>query len=245
MWSRFEVIPAIDLLDGAIVRLRQGEFDATTRYVGDPAEVAAAFAVAGADRIHLVDLDGARAGSSRNLATLHSVVVAVGGRCAVEAAGGLRSAAAVKACFEAGADRVVLGTAAITDPSFAAAMVAEHGAERVAVAIDVRDGVAIGDGWRSGSRGRPVGDLLDALDAAGIVVYEVTAIERDGTRTGPDLGLLARVVAGGRSIVASGGVSSIGDVVAVRELGCSGVIIGRALYEGDLGLAEVVAALGD
>jgi phosphoribosylformimino-5-aminoimidazole carboxamide ribonucleotide (ProFAR) isomerase len=162
----------------------------------------------------------------------------------VEVAGGLRSEAVVAEALRAGAHRVVVGTAALEDPGFAARLVERHGAQRVAAAIDVRDGLALGEGWRAGARGLPVGDAIRALADAGLAVFEVTAIARDGLLGGPDLDLLGRVVAmAAGEVIASGGIGRIEDVLAVRELGCRGAIVGRALYEGRFTVREAIGAL--
>ena len=138
----------------------------------------------------------------------------------------------------------MIGTAALRDPSFAAAMVTRHGPERVAVALDVREGVAVGDGWVAGAAGVSVGDALVALSAVGATTFAVTAIERDGLLGGPDLELLgACVAATDGAIIASGGIRSIADLEAVRAIGCRGAIIGRALYEGRLDLATAISVL--
>jgi phosphoribosylformimino-5-aminoimidazole carboxamide ribotide isomerase len=160
---------------------------------------------------------------------------------ACEVAGGLRDEAAVAAVLDAGAARVVVGTAALRDPAFVERLVARFGAERVAVALDVRDGLAVGQGWVLGAAGVPVEEALGALSDRGARTFIVTAIERDGLLSGPNLELLGRMVRLGRGdIVASAGVSSLSDIVAVRAIGCAGAIIGRALYEERLDLGEAL-----
>jgi phosphoribosylformimino-5-aminoimidazole carboxamide ribotide isomerase len=244
MTSGFELLPAIDLRGGRVVRLHQGDFDRETAYSGDPIAVAVAFAAAGASWLHVVDLDGARTGSPVHGATIAAIAAAVGGTVHVEAAGGLRTREAVREALRTGASRVVIGTAALREPAFAARLVETHGSDRVAAAIDVRDGRARGDGWDGAA---PTTDALDAirrLADAGISVFEVTAIDRDGLLLGPDLDLLGRAVALGRGqIVASAGISSIEDIAAVRGIGCSGAIVGRAIYEGRLDLRDAIAKL--
>lgn len=237
----FDVIPAIDLMGGRVVRLRRGEFSDETTYADDPRETAVRFANAGAGRVHVVDLDGARQGRPVQLSAIRSVIDAVGGRLAVEVSGGLREAAAVNDALMAGAARVVVGTAALRDPAFAGDLVATHGASRIAVAIDVRDGVAVGHGWTTDAAGLPAREAMARLAAAGVTIFELTAIARDGLLEGPDLDLLAQlVVPGGPDVIASGGISSLADVRAVADLGCAGVIIGRALYEDRIDLGEAV-----
>ncbi len=240
----FELLPAIDLRGGRVVRLRQGDFDRETSFGDDPVSVARGFVSAGASWIHVVDLDGARAGEPRQASAVAAIVAEVGERAACQVAGGLRSEAAVGAALATGARRVVIGTAALRDPSFAARLVARYGADRVVVALDVRGGIAVGEGWRSGAPGLPADEALLALAETGITRFAVTAIDRDGLLEGPDLTLLGRLVALHRgAIIASGGISSIEDVLAVRDLGCSGAIVGRALYEGRLDLRDLIDRL--
>ncbi|MEO5884507.1 MAG: 1-(5-phosphoribosyl)-5-[(5-phosphoribosylamino)methylideneamino] imidazole-4-carboxamide isomerase [Candidatus Limnocylindrales bacterium] len=249
MTSGFDVLPAIDLRAGRVVRLEQGDFTRETAFSEDPVAVARAFAADGARGLHVVDLDGARDGAPAHGAVIRAIVAAVGERVSVEVAGGLRSAAAVASALEAGAGRVVVGTAALDDPSFAARLVASHGAVRVVAAIDVRDGLAVGDGWvvgagrASGTAGVVAADAIRSLADVGVLTFEVTAIARDGLLRGPDLALYERLVALDRgSIVASAGIASVSDIAAVRSIGCRGAIIGRALYDGRLSLAEALRA---
>lgn len=245
--SSFDLLPAIDLRGGRVVRLLRGDFDHETVYGGDPVAVAVAFVADGARWLHVVDLDGARDPAARQLEVVAAIVAGVGERASVEVAGGLRDESAVEGALRAGAARAVVGTAALYDPAFAGRLVQAYGAGRIAVALDVRDGLAVGHGWRPGSGGVPVEDALRRLADVGVVAFEVTAIDRDGTLAGPDLGLLARLVALGRgAIIASAGISTVDDLRAVRDLGCAGAIVGRALYEGRLSLQDalVTAASG-
>ena len=240
----FELLPAIDLRGGRVVRLRQGDFGQETAYSDDPAAVAIEFARDGASWLHVVDLDGARSGSPAHGAQVAAIVAAVGERVRVEIAGGLRTVDAARAVLVAGAARVVVGTAALRDPSFAGLLVREHGADRVVVSIDVREGRAIGEGWSASADGIDAATAVERLAGAGVTVFEVTAIERDGLLAGPDLDLLGRLVALDRGrIIASGGVSSVDDLRAVVSIGCAGAIVGRALYEGHLSLPDALAAV--
>jgi phosphoribosylformimino-5-aminoimidazole carboxamide ribotide isomerase len=240
----FELLPAIDLRDGQVVRLRGGDFGAETVFGDDPVAVARGFVAAGARWLHLVDLDGARAGGRRQGELIGSVLAAVGEGAACEVAGGLRDRAVVASALAAGAARVVVGTAALSGTGFAGALVEMFGARRVVVALDVRDGLAVGEGWRSGAGGLPVAQALGRLADEGVTLFEVTAIARDGGMAGPDLELLGSLVALGRGrIIASGGIRSISDLLAVRSIGCTGAIVGQALYEGRLDLAAALAAL--
>jgi phosphoribosylformimino-5-aminoimidazole carboxamide ribotide isomerase len=242
----FEVLPAIDLRGGQVVRLEQGDFARETAYDGDPVAVAARFATVGATWLHVVDLDGARAGEPRQLELAAAIVAETHGRAQVEVGGGLRTPAAVAGALGTGAARVAVGTAALRDPSFAADLVQRYGAERIVASIDIRDGLALGDGWRAGAPGVPAGDAIETLAASGIDTFEVTAIERDGSLEGPDLALLRSLVALDRGrIIASGGISSIEDVLAVQAAGCVGAIVGKAIYEGRIDLARLLATLRD
>ena len=227
-----------------MVRLVEGDFERATDYGDDPVGVARRFASAGARTLHVVDLDGAREGRPVQLQAIEAIAAL--GVARIEIAGGLRSAADVAAAFAVGADRVVIGTRAIEEPSFTAEVVARYGATRVVVALDVRDGLAVGHGWRRGAPGVEAEDALRGLADAGMATFEVTAIDRDGSLEGPDLGLLRRLVELDRGeIVASGGIASIDDLRAVHDLGCTGAIIGRALYEGGIELASVLGAIAD
>ena len=237
----FQLMPAIDLRGGNVVRLSEGDFDRETVYGTDPAEVARSFVAAGARWIHVVDLDGARDGGRRQTEAVARIVAAVGEGVACEVAGGLRDETAVEAALAAGAARAVVGTAALRDPDLVERLVRRFSAARIAIALDVRAGMAVGQGWVPGAPGVPVEETLAGLAARGARTFIVTAIERDGLLNGPNLDLLGRIVALGLGdIVASAGISSLADISAVRALGCSGAIIGRALYEGRIELAAGV-----
>jgi phosphoribosylformimino-5-aminoimidazole carboxamide ribotide isomerase len=241
--AAFDVLPAIDLRDGHVVRLVRGDFARETEYGNDPVAIAERFVDGGARWLHVVDLDGARNPAKRQLDLVAAIVAAVGDRARVEVAGGLRDEGAVVSALAAGAARAVVGTAAIADPALAGRLVATHGAARIAVALDVRDGLAVGHGWRPGAPGVPVAEAMAHLADVGVTTFEVTAIDRDGTLEGPDLDLLARLVALLRgAVIASAGISSADDLRAVRALGCRGAIVGRALYEARLTLAEATGA---
>lgn len=242
----FELLPAIDLVGGQVVRLRQGDFAQSTVYGNDPVAVATAFAEAGATWLHVVDLDGARQGSPAQLEVVARIAAAVAGRSLVDLGGGLRTPHAVASAIDVGVARVAVGTAALKDPAFAAEIVRRHGPDAVAVSIDIRDGLALGEGWQPGAAGLPAVDAVRALAAIGVKTFEVTAIDRDGTLAGPDLDALCALVdlRLGR-IIASGGVASAEDVLAARAIGCAGAIVGKALYEGRVALPELLAALAE
>ncbi len=240
----FDLIPALDLRGGRVVRLRRGDFRDETVFSDDPVAAGRAFASAGARWIHVVDLDGARDTAKRQAALIAEILDGVGEGAACEVAGGLRDRTTVASTLAAGAARVVIGTAALATPGFAADLVTTFGARRVVVALDVRDGQAVGEGWRDGAPGVPVELALARLSDAGVTTFEVTAIARDGTMAGPDLELLTRLVGSGRGgVIASGGIRSIEDLLAVRSIGCTGAIVGRALYDGSLDLATAIATL--
>ncbi|MDQ2964944.1 MAG: 1-(5-phosphoribosyl)-5-[(5-phosphoribosylamino)methylideneamino] imidazole-4-carboxamide isomerase, partial [Chloroflexota bacterium] len=205
--SAFELLPAIDLRGGRVVRLIEGDFGRETAYADDPVGVARGFVAEGATWIHVVDLDGARGGEPAQRATISEIIRAVEGRARCQVAGGLRSEAPVAAALEIGADRVVVGTSALRDPAFAGRLVAQHGPDKIVVALDVRDGLALGEGWRAGAPGLRPTDALAALADNGVATFAVTAIDRDGRLEGPDLELLAALVALGRGrVIASGGI---------------------------------------
>ncbi len=184
------MLPAIDLLGGRVVRLRQGDFEQETAYDDDPVGVALALVEAGARWLHVVDLDGARSGEPRQADVVGAIVSAIGETARCEVAGGLRSEAAVDAALDAGAARVVIGTAALRDPTFAARLIARHGHPSIVAAIDVRDGLAVGGGWLPGAAGVPAEIAIARLADVGVSTFEATAIASDGRMDGPDLELL-------------------------------------------------------
>jgi len=241
--SDFELLPAIDLRGGLVVRLEQGDFARETAFSTDPVAVATEFAGIGATWLHVVDLDGARSGLAAHGDVVQRIAAAVGPSVRIDRAGGLRSLEAIDEALNAGASRVVIGTAALADSGLPAAAVAAHGSDRVAVALDVRDGLAIGEGWRSGAPGVRPKDAIRRLAGIGVTTFEVTSIVRDGLLGGPDIGLLGDLVDIGLGrIIASGGVARVHDIEAVRRIGCAGAIVGRALYDGSLDLGDALAA---
>jgi len=237
-----EVIPAIDLLGGRVVRLAMGAYDTVTDYGGDPVAVARRWVAQGAPRIHVVDLDAAREGRPMQAEVVECIVAAVDVPCQV--AGGIRDADTVASALTAGAGRVVLGSALIGHPVLARTLVERHGPDRIVAALDVREGQALGDGWVEGARGSDVIGLAKQLAAAGIRWFAVTAIARDGLMSGPDLDLLEAVrdaVPVG-AIIASGGIGSLSDIRELAARGFDAAIAGRALYEGTFTLPEALAA---
>ena len=241
--SGFVVYPAIDLRAGHVVRLVEGDFDRETSYSDDPVAVAVAFAAAGASWIHVVDLDAARTGERRETGLIAAMARAVGQEVRCQVGGGIRDLEDARVLIGAGIQRLVVGTAALRSPAFAKRLVTEFGPDRVAAAIDVREGVSRGEGWRSSGEGYDPDVALQSLATAGVTTFIVTAIDRDGRLEGPDLALLERLIGLGRGeVVASGGVSSLDDLRAVRTIGCAGAIVGKAIYEGRLDLGEAIRA---
>jgi phosphoribosylformimino-5-aminoimidazole carboxamide ribotide isomerase len=233
--QHFQVIPAVDLLGDEAVRLHQGDYEQVTLREADPAALVARFATAGAELVHVVDLDGARSGRLRPELIADLVRAAAPAR--VQASGGIRSVADARALLDAGAERVIVGTAAFAEADALARFAAELG-EALVVAIDCRDGKIAVRGWESA--GLEVDEALDRCAAAGVVRLHCTAIDRDGTLAGPDLALLRHVVErSGLKVVAAGGISSEADLDAVADTGCEGAVVGRALLEGRIPLAAL------
>jgi phosphoribosylformimino-5-aminoimidazole carboxamide ribotide isomerase len=231
------VIPAIDVLGGKCVRLMRGDFAHPTVYSEDPADVADSFAGAGAERIHVVDLDAAR-GKGDN----HSLIQSIARRTdiKVQVAGGIRTEAHVDRLLAAGAHAVVMGTAAVREPRLLERCASNHRGS-VLAALDVRDGQPSVHGWTE-SEPLQIGILLARWDVLPLAAVVFTSIERDGTLEGPDLKTLARVrTMTGLPIQYSGGIASIAEIRAVAEAGAGAVIVGKALYEGRVKLEEALA----
>jgi len=233
------VIPAIDLLDGRVVRLRQGDFRTPTVYAEDPVGVARTWMRQGAQWVHVVDLDGARTGRPCHLATVERIA-AEGVR--VQLGGGLRDEETIAQALCCGASRVVVGTVALRDPALLARLCAQFN-ERITVALDVRDGQVTVAGWRE-EEPVTLEQAAERVLKAGVMRLLVTDVRADGMLRGPNLDLYRRAVALGVPVIASGGVRDPADIAALREVGVEGVIVGRALYEGTLLLAEALAAAG-
>jgi phosphoribosylformimino-5-aminoimidazole carboxamide ribotide isomerase len=229
------VIPAIDLRRGRAVRLLQGDPTSETTYAYQPTDVAIRFQEEGARRLHVVDLDAAL-GHGDNRRRVEAICRAV--QVPVQVGGGVRTHEDITGLLALGASRVILGTAAATDPAFVRRAVEEH-AEAIVVAIDVRADNVMVRGWQE--EGPPLEQALPALDDAGAPRYLVTSIARDGTLKGPDLTLYERVRQLTEApLIASGGVRDADDVWALRDLGCEAVVTGKALYEKTLKIAQVI-----
>jgi phosphoribosylformimino-5-aminoimidazole carboxamide ribotide isomerase len=235
------IIPAIDLLAGEVVRLKEGQREQATVYSQRPWELAGEFTRAGARRLHVVDLDGAFAGRPVQ-AALVTEIVAMAGGVPVEVGGGVRDQASLEAVFATGAALAVLGTAAIREPAFVEAACRRHPG-RVVVAVDARDGTVAVDGWTSQSEVDVTELALRAVDwGAESILY--TDIARDGLRSGPNLPATERLQKnlGRTPVIASGGISSLDDLRALQAAGVAACIIGRALYVGVFTIAEALAA---
>lgn len=236
------VVPAVDILDGQAVRLLRGDYDSVTDTRGDPAELARQWAADGARLIHVVDLDGAKQGRRVNTAAVRRLCASV--TVPVEVSGGLRTMASIESAFADGAVRAVLGTAALKDAHLLRNALQRWG-ERIAVGIDARDGYVSTEGWRAASQTAAT-DLAREVVALGATCIIYTDIARDGTLAGPNLPALREMIAAaGVPVIASGGVGSLDDLRQLRQAGASGAIVGRALYNGTISLAEAIAEVQD
>lgn len=236
-----DLYPAIDLRGGRAVRLRQGDYAQETVYGEDPVAIALSFVAQGATWIHVVDLDAARTGDPVNRPVVAALAAAVRGQALVQTGGGVRTVADAEAVSAAGVARVVMGSAAVKDPTLVTEIAK---VVSVAVGLDHRDGEVAVHGWTEGS-GLRLMDLLSCFPDADVFV--ITNIARDGMLTGPDIdGLSAAAAASSIPVIASGGVSSLDDIRALSRLdGLAGIITGKALYEGRFSVAEAIAALGE
>ena len=238
-----DIYPAIDLLDGRCVRLWKGQFDKTTFFDERPSDIARRYAAAGAHVLHLIDLDGARAGVPVNLDTLR-LIAGDSSEISIQWGGGLRTAASVESALVAGAARVIVGSAAVSDPGLVGSWVRTFGTERIVVALDVRPSVSADgetrympavSGWAEAST-RALWSLVDELTALGVTHFLSTDIEKDGTKTGPNFDLYQQFVDRYPSlrVQASGGVSSAADLGALEVVGVDAVVVGRTLLDGTL-----------
>ena len=236
-----EVIPAIDLRGGRCVRLHQGDFERETVFSYDPLAMAQRWQQEGGPRLHLVDLDGAVSGEPAHLAIISAIIDSLD--IPVQVGGGIRSAETARAWLDAGVDRVVIGTAAVRNPAMVAEVCRDHGAGRVVVSVDARDGMVALQGWQEASE-VSVLELAGQMSDLGVERLLYTDIARDGMLTGPDLETNSRLVKEtSMAILASGGVSSVEDIGNLVPTRVEGVIVGRALYTGAVSLREAIASV--
>lgn len=238
------LLPAVDVADGKAVRLTQGEAGTETSF-GDPVDAAQEWADQGAEWIHLVDLDAAF-GRGNNHGVIKKVIKATPRRVNIELSGGIRDDASLEAALATGAKRINLGTAALENPEWAAHVIAEYG-DAIAVGLDVRGTTLAARGWTK--EGGDLWTVLARLEEAGCARYVVTDVTKDGTLRGPNLELLSEIMTRTpKPIIASGGVASLDDIAALRELvpqGLEGAIVGKALYTGAFTLAEALDVASD
>ena len=239
------IFPAIDLMDGGCVRLMKGRFNERTSYDLDPVEVAQDYAIAGAQWMHVVDLDGAKAGTSVQFDLIGRIARESGLR--VQAGGGIRDLGAVRRLLDAGVERVVIGSLAVTQPVMVRRWLKELGPERICLAFDVNldeRGIAFPaiKGWTEGTS-EPFSEVLDGYAGSGLRTILVTDIGRDGAETGGNTALYGRILSDYPTLqlITSGGVGTLDHVCELKALDPYGVIIGRALYEGNFTLAEAIA----
>lgn len=239
MPAAVDIIPAIDIRVGQVVRLVQGDTRQQMTFDGDPVQYADGFAAAGARWIHVIDLDQAF-GEGDNSAIVSAIVARVAGRARVQVGGGCRSLDRVRALLDVGVSRVIIGTVAIIDPTFVSMAVSAVGGEQLVVGIDTRMGKVAIHGWTEFDAVSPA-TLARRVAGEGIGTVIYTDIGRDGMLDGPDVDGAVALQAEGASVIVSGGASSLSDVEAVRDSGLAGMIVGRALYAGRFTLAEALA----
>ncbi|MGB9737954.1 MAG: 1-(5-phosphoribosyl)-5-[(5-phosphoribosylamino)methylideneamino]imidazole-4-carboxamide isomerase [Chloroflexus aggregans] len=233
-----EIIPAIDIKDGRCVRLYQGDFAQMTVYADDPVAVARQWQAQGANRIHVVDLDGARTGRPQNVDAVLAITQAV--QIPVQLGGGLRREEDVAAALALGVERVIIGTAAIVETELVARLLERFG-ERIIIGIDARNGMVATDGWTVTSTIAAT-DLAGQMAALGARRFIYTDISRDGALSGPNFTALAELVKpDGPAIIASGGIANLDHIRQLAQIGIEGVIIGKALYTGAIYLSEAIA----
>jgi len=234
------ILPAIDIKDGRCVRLYQGDYDQVTTYDSDPVQVAVRWQQAGASWLHVVDLDGAKEGVPANRELIKQIRATT--TLHIEGGGGMRSLEYIEQILDLGVDRVILGTVVLTDRAILDKALARWG-ERIVVGLDARDGWVAIAGWRETSRVRAT-ELAHELCAAGVRRFIYTDIGRDSTLTGPNLNALAEMQkASTCKLIASGGVGSLADLHALAKLDVEGVIVGKAIYTGDVDLAAAIREL--
>ncbi|MCD8173574.1 MAG: 1-(5-phosphoribosyl)-5-[(5-phosphoribosylamino)methylideneamino]imidazole-4-carboxamide isomerase [Alistipes sp.] len=232
-----QVIPAIDIIGGKCVRLTQGDYARQTTYHDDPLEAALRFRDAGLERLHIVDLDGAKESAPVNLATLERLAARSG--MSVQFGGGIKSGEALRSVFDAGADYAICGSVAVTRPDLLRGWLAEYG-DRLILGADIRDGMVATHGWLKDS-GTGVDELIGRFTGEGLRRVICTDISRDGTLTGPNFGLYRRLHGNfpAVEVIVSGGISSMDDIRTLEGMGLPAVILGKAFYEGRVTIGEL------
>lgn len=230
--------PAIDIIDGRCVRLKQGSFDDVTVYRDDPAQVAVEFMKQGAEYIHVVDLDGAKKGADVSAPIIRRIVESTG--LPVQTGGGIRSIQDIRFKLDTGIARVIIGTMAVKNPEFVRNAISEFGADRIVVGLDGRGGIAAINGWEQQSNSSIV-ELACSFADMGVKTIVYTDISRDGMLSGPDIEYTSRLVKEtGIDIIASGGIGSPKDLAKLDTIGVEGAITGKAIYEGKINLHEEI-----
>jgi len=238
-----EVIPAVDVMKGKVVRLLKGDpkFAKSYEHLGDPVALAKRWEAEGARIIHLVDLDAAL-GLGKNIGLIEEIVKAV--RVPVQVGGGIRSLDEARRMFKRGVTRVILGSLALKDQSAVKTLLEEFGENRVAVALDNLDGIVMIQGWKT-SANIAVKDAVAKFSRMGVKLFFVTSVARDGTLSGPDLETIAMLCRQGVRVIAAGGIRNLEDIAALKRQGVHGVVLGKALYEGLFSLTEALAISRD
>jgi phosphoribosylformimino-5-aminoimidazole carboxamide ribotide isomerase len=234
-----QIIPAIDIIDGKCVRLTKGDYAASTVYYNNPVDAAKQFEAAGLTRLHLVDLDGAKAGAVQNLAVLEAIANQT--QLQVDFSGGIKTDEAVKSVFNAGASFVAVGSIAVKDKNLFASWLQQYGADKFMVGADVLDGKIKISGWLEVTQVY-LNDFLTDMMGIGITQFFCTDISKDGAMAGPSTALYQRIIErfAGIQLIASGGVTTLEDVADLQAIGCSGAIIGKAIYEKTIALADLI-----
>jgi len=236
-----EILPAIDIRGGKAVRLFQGDYSRETVFNDSPVAAAQRWVDLGATRLHVVDLDGAKSGSTVNIDIVGDIASA--SPVPVQLGGGIRNAEAAAAAIDRGVERVILGTAALGGPDLVRTMCARFGAERIVVGVDARNGYVAAHGWTETSE-TPASELVAQMADAGIQRFVYTDISRDGTLTEPNFESIGELLATtGLKMVVAGGISKVEHLLRLAEMGVEGGIVGTAVYTGDIDLAEALEAL--
>lgn len=238
-----DVIPAIDIIEGKCVRLTHGDFARKKVYADDPLEVAKRFEAAGVKRLHMVDLDGARSGRPANLRSLERV--ASNTRLSIDFGGGIKTADDLESVFASGAEIANVGSIAVKDPETFFAWMEKYGSERILLGADSRNGNVAIDGWQTDTD-IPIVDLLKNFAERGVRKAFVTDVSSDGAMAGPAIGLYDRIMTAVPQLhlIASGGVRDCGDIDELERIGCAGVIVGKAIYEGAITLEKLAKYAG-